>query len=212
MKGLLLKDIYNLSGQLKVYACFPFLTAFLAYQNEQLDMIVFGGMFLIIFIIITAYAYDEMADFDSYALTLPLTKNDLVMSKYVLALLLYAVGILLSLCLGVIMLKLFPQRFSDADLSSFTWLVVMSVFSVNILVCLMLPLMFRFGSNKARLVIMMIFLFVGCLAYGLEPYMDSLFNPVFIERYGLYILPIASVLIGLLSVSASCRIMMKKEF
>ena len=45
----------------------------------------------------TAMSYDEMANFDKYALTLPVTRADLVRTKYVLLVLLFGAGMLVGL-------------------------------------------------------------------------------------------------------------------
>lgn len=37
MKGLLWKDVYNLSGQLRMYIVFPIMGLFLSYTNKDLE-------------------------------------------------------------------------------------------------------------------------------------------------------------------------------
>ena len=48
-------------------------------------------------LLFTAVSYDEMAQFNKYALTLPVTRKDLVRSKYVLMLFLFLAGIVTGL-------------------------------------------------------------------------------------------------------------------
>ena len=88
MKGLLMKDLLNLKRQggiiLLVLAMYG-LFAFSSGMSEVLGSMicVFGAM-----LPVTALAYDERAKWDKYALTMPVTRRQMVLSKYLLGLLL----------------------------------------------------------------------------------------------------------------------------
>ena len=82
MIGLMKKDFYNVGSSLKIYFLIPLLFAVLGYQDGSTDLLAFGTCFLGIFIVISSFAYDDMAHFNNFALTLPIDRKDLVISKF----------------------------------------------------------------------------------------------------------------------------------
>lgn len=213
MKGLLLKDIYNLSGQFKIYALYPLLAAFLSYQQGSLEIIAMTSSFLSLFVIMSACAYDEMANFDTYALTLPLTRKDLVLSKYQLTFIVIILNAVISLITGYIMLYVFPSRYIDADLHIMLIEVFVIALVMNILINILLPLIFKFGQEKARVLLMIIFLSFGVAIYFLAT-LDLNFQSElisFIEQYGLFILAGFTILFEGISIVLSNHYMKQKN-
>lgn len=86
MKGLILKDIYNLATLFRIYTILPILAIVISYSQHSLGMLQFLPAFIGMFATISAFAYDEQSNFDSFAMTLPINRKDMVISKYVLAL------------------------------------------------------------------------------------------------------------------------------
>lgn len=214
MKGLLLKDLYNLSGQLKIYILYPILAGFLAYQQGSAEIIAISCSFISIFVILSACAYDEMANFEPYALTLPLTRKDLVLSKYQLGFLVTVASALCSILVSAIMIAIFPSRLNDVIWQEI--LVVSIVISIvmNCLICIQLPFIFRYGTEKARIVMMVAFLMIGAGIYMIASLDLSWFRAeyvTFLTDYGLYILAVVAIILELLSIMLSNHIMMKKE-
>ena len=59
-------------------------------------------------LILTSMGYDEAAGFDKYALTLPVNREDLVRTKYLLLLLLLAAGFVVGMT-GNVLINFFIQ-------------------------------------------------------------------------------------------------------
>lgn len=163
MKGLLYKDFCNLrqvgKQSLVVLGIFAVWSIFV--KNSQL----FSMMIPIycMMLLFTAMSYDEMAGFDKYALTLPVTRKELVKTKYVLLCLLFVAGILAG-SLGSIVLRVFLgsqmsllEEAISAAAVSFLYLLAFEV---------LLPLVFRYGAEKARLFLAAVFLAAFALLYG----------------------------------------------
>lgn len=214
MMGLLLKDIYNLSGQMKIYLLYPFFAAFLAYQQGAIDIISFSSAFITMLIIISACAYDEMANFDAYALTLPLTRKDIVLSKYQLALMVSMLNAGVVIIISFLMQTLFPDRFVGTNWQVLLIEIFVVILAINALICLFLPMIFRYGTEKARVLLMVLFIGLGTIVYLLSTVDFSwiqLEQLQFLEDYGLYIVAIVAIIIEWLSIRISNHIMMKKE-
>ncbi|MCI8497005.1 MAG: ABC-2 transporter permease [Clostridiales bacterium] len=148
MKGLLMKDLFNLKRQggiillvLVMYGLFSFSTG----MSEVLGglVAVFGAM-----LPVTALAYDERAKWDKYALSMPVTRRQIVLSKYLLGFLLTAAAFVLNVVL---------QAVGKSENPWDIFLVPLCLAGVGLLfLSLLMPLLFKFGTEKARLLMLVL--------------------------------------------------------
>lgn len=140
MKGLLIKDWKTLLKQMKfilaimaVFACVPstYMSAFALFYAAMLP--------------ITALAYDERAKWDELAAMMPYTAEAVVGSKYALGLTLVLPVLALSM-LSRLLVHSTPIASEDT-----VALLIIAGLSL-ILMAIDLPLMFRFGVEKGRLI------------------------------------------------------------
>ncbi|MEG1783233.1 MAG: ABC-2 transporter permease, partial [Oscillospiraceae bacterium] len=102
MKGLILKDLYVLSKTFKVYGVLLLFYGVFGLTTGQPNFMMGMVCVLLAMLPITSLAYDERAKWDKYALTMPINKNDIVLSKYALGLLLSLIGAVISLVASVV--------------------------------------------------------------------------------------------------------------
>jgi len=149
MLGLVLKDL-------------------LCLKKSALKMVVILGLYIVIFsssnnlaflcamiimistmFILNTFAYDEMSKWDYYALSLPVTKKQIVLSKYLLTVLFDFIGILITLLLYLIKRQLnFEAALSICALAAIALTMA----------AILLPLLYKLGTQKARIWMIMIFL------------------------------------------------------
>ena len=81
MKGLILKDLLVLRQQSRVYLFMVLMFAAFAFLNK--DPSFAGGMAAIVAVMlpITALSYDERSGWDRMALSMPVGRRELVLSK-----------------------------------------------------------------------------------------------------------------------------------
>lgn len=202
MKGLFLKDILNLKQQAKVYLLIIGVWLVLAISDR--DPSFFSGVIAMfsVLIPISAIAYDEKAKWERYALTMPVSRLDLVLSKYFLTFSCAAVGAVLSIAVSLAMTKDMKESFG-------TPLITMAVGIV--FACVILPIIFRFGVEKGRM-LMIVVVLAPVLLTMLLPWINvSLPSDETIEKL-LYFSPI--ILLGVIfaSVFISKAIYERKEF
>ena len=100
-------------------------------------------------LIVNAFAYDELSKWDTYALSLPVTKKQIVLSRYLLGILFDTAGFLISILLALAARKL------DSELS----LIIYCFFAGSLFImALMMPLLYKFGTQKARIWLIVLFL------------------------------------------------------
>lgn len=219
MKGILLKDFYNLNGQLKMYAFFPLFGLLMAYLQHSATIMIFMIGILIVTVPMSAFAYDDMADFSTYALTMPITRKDLVLSKYVLSFLITLACGIVGMLSMVVLLQLFGVAYFDGatlrDVFLYTFLYMCVMNMVN---CILLPLNFKFGTEKGRIFFFLIFFGIGGIGY-LMNMLSSIIDPEIMNmimeifyHYGMYIVMIVAIVLEAGSIVISMRILKKKEY
>lgn len=201
MKGLLIKDLLNLKQIAKIYAAIIVVWAVLAYTADNSAF--FGGvmMMLTVMVPLVSLSYDEKARWDRFALTMPLTRSSLVFVKYILMLICAAAGSALSLLIAVLIS-------GDLQQSLINCLAFLSL--GIIFASVILPFIFRFGVEKARLIMMIIVIIPTVLGLivsklGFPEIDDSL------AENALSFAPLAAAVIWFVSLLISEAVYKRKE-
>lgn len=140
----------------------------LCLKKSALKMVVILGLYIVIFfsannivflcamiimistmLILNTFAYDELSKWDYYALSLPVTKKQIILSKYLLTVLFDCIGILITLLLYLIKRQLNLEAALSICALAATALIMAAV---------LLPLLYKLGTQKARIWMIMIFL------------------------------------------------------
>ena len=204
MTGLLLKDIYTLKKQLWLYFVICLIIAVTAGWNA--DASGFISVYIPVFISVlpgTALSYDEQSKWDQMAVMMPYSARQLVVSKYLLGLLCFVVGILL-LCVQRIVAG---TLFSAETVSVFC----PAMLTVLLLQALTLPLSIRFGVEKSRILLLVVVALVFVALYGFEKIQGI---PELQETSGAapFLIPLLAVAaIYLVSIAVSIRFYRKRH-
>ena len=149
MSGLLRKDLYvaDKSGRLLLVLALAF--------SMVPSLGTFGStyaMMLAFMMPMNSTAYDERCKWDRYAAMLPYRPGQIVWSKYVLSYLFTALaeGILI---LGTVIRNYFQ---ASVDLSEELQMGLLLVTAMLFITALGLPAIYRFGSEKGRLVLILV--------------------------------------------------------
>lgn len=150
MTGLLKKDLYvaDKSGRLLIVLALVF--------SVVHSMVTFGSTYclLIAFMIpLNSIAYDEKSKWDKYAAMLPYTPEQIVLCKYLLGGIYAAIGEAIIILGAVVRHLLNPGSVNWTD----TWETsLMLVAAIVTLSALAYPAIYRFGSEKGRLVMLVV--------------------------------------------------------
>lgn len=204
MMGLILKDIYTLKKQWKVMLVIFAFYFFISIMGQD------AGYFSIMTVIysfllpITALAFDEQSHWDKYALALPLSRTAIVLSKYVLAIGINLVMTAITLIVNLAFIYYYDLEIIPIELLALT----LGACTVGIIIlAVMMPLFFKFGVEKARMVMIVVVL--------LPTVLIMLFPEFFASVPIAKIIPIIPlVVVALLCVSCflSIKIYQHKEF
>lgn len=214
MKGLILKDLLNLKKAIKTM-----LIVGIAYSIffSTVQPTFLTGILTLLFSMqsLSSFSYDEYAKWDSYALTLPISRKDLVFSKYILFMTFPIIGSVLSIILSTI-IGLFKQTLMVEEIFASA---MGFLFSMEILFLIILPLIFKFGIERGRIMITVVGFSIFGILFLVIKLIQAL-NLPFLSLEQIYaltpIIPwIALVMVALiayLSYQVSLRIVEKKEY
>lgn len=207
MKALLIKDIINLKSYARTimilvafYVILPFVT--------PMDISFFSGMICILFVMmaITAFSYDNISKWDLFALSLPVSRKQMVMEKYLLSFIMMLTGGAVTSVLSIA-----ATIFTGKTLTSDIFLVIYTLMGASLLyVSILLPFLYKFGVEKSRIIMFGAFL----IPFGFLMLLKQIgftISPQTLE-FLLKLLPLAAIGIFIGSFFISYSIYKKQEF
>ena len=141
MKGLIIKDLTVLKSSLKTVLIIVVLFAFMGIKSGSAYMTTFASVYAAI-LPMTCMAYDERSRFNRYAVAMPISPRDIALSKYFTGLILAAVATAIALVIAL---------FTKAPIgeTAVGCMLIPAFYHT-----FMLPVMFKFGVEKSRLMVL----------------------------------------------------------
>lgn len=150
MKGLMLKDFFVISKQLKFLLILLPILALLG--SPLFSFAIFIGAILPV----TAIAYDERSRWNELAVMLPYTRRSLTLNKYLMGYLCVLVASALVV-LGQVASDLIAGQEVGVDWQG----IFIAVMGAAIFIAINTPLVFKFGSEKSRFVFIIVMILIG---------------------------------------------------
>lgn len=206
MWGLIKKDLYVLKGYIGTLLLFLLCFSALAIQTPS--MLFIGLMVLPYMAMTVTFSYDQNANFNSYALTLPITRREIVKEKYMLL-----IGALLLMFLLTVLLTGTVTYFQTGSVSimkiaSIPFGTFLAMLSISLF---QYPIIYKIGLEKGRIYTIIIAAIAGILGTQIgNTGMNSELILLF-QKYGLWAIA-CIVLVGYyISYRMSVRILQKKD-
>ena len=157
MKGLIIKDLCVIKNQMKTLLLVLAFFIIFSIINEDATFILFLVPFYMIMILITTFNYDEFNKWDSYCNSLPLSRKEIVKSKYIL----FNATSLIVLIVGILSSLIIPNFIENTTFESLFASIIGVAFGICLVISLLIPFYYKFGSSKGRI---MLFLCIVILA------------------------------------------------
>lgn len=152
MKGLFVKDLYMIKKQLYfVYIVYFFFIVLFAFSKANMFLLIFPVLFLTSSLINLLY-YDDLYKWNILEYTLPVSRKTIVKEKYILV----ALVLFFSSIIPCIVYYIINKNFIDT----------LNLFYVQLLLSFIiptvtLPIYYKLGYGKSRILSMIIAAFVG---------------------------------------------------
>lgn len=213
MKGLIIKDILNLRKQIKIvlFIIFFYVVFFsigFNSQNSSTQPSVISGLiiFLSVTTFIASFSYDEYSKWDKYAASLPITRKSIVLSKYILSILFVVLGVIISTIYACILI-ITKNNINMLEFALSTGMIVMIAL---LIIGFLIPALYKFGAERARLVLVAIAFVPTVIIMLLTRFNISAPSESTIELF-FKLLPVISIIFFIISFFVSCKIYESKE-
>lgn len=209
MRGLLEKELLLLKGQRNFFLILLVITVFLGFNSSD-NFVTTYLTFCAGFLTISSFSYDDNGNCMPFLMTLPVSRQLYVKSKYVLGALVTSTGWLCGMVITLFVAFVKGQMPAPENLAfQLAWLLLWMM-----VMAFTLPPMFKYGAEKGRMVllaIMVIFLAIGYIGVKASEQMgiDLDAAAAALSGFGTAALVAAMAALAVVLVWISCLISMK---
>lgn len=210
MLGLIKKDFLLIKANLKSMIIIFIIYLILAFQGR------FDATFIIpligIMLFISTFSYDDFNNWNSYAVTLPDGRKNVVRAKYIASIILTVILGIISLVIGV---GIGYTKANSINLDEIISSLMGTLLSSVIIISLLYPIVFKFGATNGRIILFVVVFGIVGIGTLITRFVDMTFiiNMVNgLDNCSLVIIPIISVIVLGISYLISNKIYQNKEF
>ncbi len=173
MLGLLVKDLYLLKKNRKIFIMFGGIACIFAFTNDGNSAIMAVAYFTmgIGMSVFTTISYDEFDHSNVFLMTLPITRKEYALEKAIFGIISIGVAFLVSMVIvtSILMLRNLPISWGEWLVSGFSVFIVM-----NIMLALLLPFQIKFGGENGRMVILGVGIVIAVIVVGVFSFLTQL--------------------------------------
>ncbi len=220
IKGLIIKDLFELKSYKKFIIIFVIICAISAFSrsNPSETISIFATMTTVGFgmFSLATFSYDEISKSDKYIITFPITRKQIVLARYILVIGATILGSIIGFILGLIISL--TMNHTVPDIYEELCIVMGGIFGIGFIEAIQIPSIYKFGAEKGRAVLFFAVLAIAILGTILF-YIGKMINinisfetiNYVIEHYFLIILALIIVVMYYISYRISVKIYNKKE-
>ena len=210
MLGLIKKDFLLIKANSKQMVIIFIVYLMLAFQGT------FDATFIVpligIMLFISTFSYDDFNNWNSYAVTLPDGRRNVVRAKYIASIILTVIlgAVALAISAGISYTKTNSINV-DEIMSSLMGTMLSSV----IIISLLYPIVFKFGATNGRIILFAVVFGIAGIGALIAKFVDmtSIINMINrLDSYSLIAIPIISAILLGISYLISNKIYQNKEF
>lgn len=218
MKGLLVKDFRLMKGQKNFLVLLFIMIAFVFISGMDASFFMGYLPFLFMIAAMSTITYDEFDNGMAFLMVLPISRKLYVQEKYLFGGLLGFTGLASAFVLFLISEI---NKGSSMTFTQYVLLFLCFLAFVILFLCLMIPIQLKFGSEKGRIVLFIIFFGIIGIVYLVSKITDKIPAQVIEVFRGIQKLPfgiLAALAVGIyilalfISLKISLGIMEKKEW
>lgn len=210
MLGLIKKDFLLIKANSKQMVIIFIVYLMLAFQGT------FDATFIVpligIMLFISTFSYDDFNNWNSYAVTLPDGRRNVVRAKYI-------ASIILTVILGAVALAISAgisyTKTNNINVDEIMSSLMETMLSSVIIISLLYPIVFKFGATNGRIILFAVVFGIAGIGALIAQFVDT--TPIInminrLDSYSLIAIPIISAILLGISYLISNKIYQNKEF
>ncbi|MCI8470568.1 MAG: ABC-2 transporter permease, partial [Clostridia bacterium] len=161
---------------------------------------------------ISTFSYDDFNNWNSYAVTLPDGRKNVVRAKYIASIILTVVLGAIALAIGI---GISYTKTNSINLDEIISSLMGTMLSSVIIISLLYPIVFKFGATNGRIILFAVVFGIAGIGALIAQFVDmtSIINMINrLDSYSLIAIPIISVILLGISYLISNKIYRNKEF
>ena len=214
MRALIIKDFYNLNRYIKSMIFMITIFAVIFINSNDIEGIITVSSILFGMMIMNAFTFDDMCNWERFCLTTPIRKKDIVISKFIILLLLSLLGLLVGF-LATILGNLFLSKPINGEFFGTMGILTIISFSISLIFgSTIMPIIYKFGVEKARNFLILSYIIPIAVGAGILKIL-FLFGFVLTEKVLMIIIifsPLIAFVWTFIMYIISLKIFEKKEF
>lgn len=166
MKSLVLKDLFNIGHNAKSMFFMLLFFACITIPQGGVEACIVASGILCSMMVITTFSFDDQSKWTKYAMIMPVSKKNYVISKFVVLAIFSLIGVLIGTILGTIGGLLMHKISSISSLFTSLGAAAVGFVIAEVLGSVSIPLLFKFGAEKARMMTLIAFVVPLIICYG----------------------------------------------
>ncbi len=167
MKSLIIKDLYNIGHNAKSMFFILLVFAFALIPFSGVEGYIFACAILCSMMIVTTFSFDDNSNWNRYAMIMPVSKSNLVAGKFITLLIFSAIGTICGLIIGTVGGLITGKIvFQPEGIFELLFLALAALVAAMIFGGMSIPLVFQFGAEKGRMLILVSFLVPSAICFG----------------------------------------------
>ena len=210
MLGLIKKDFLLIKANLKSMIIIFVIYIILAFQGTIDATFIIPLIGIILFL--STFSYDDFNNWNSYAVTLPNGRKNVVRAKYIVSIILMIILAVVAFSIGIGISYIKTNSINlDEIISSLMGTMLSSV----IIVSLLYPIVFKFGATNGRIILFAVVFGIAGIGTLIARFIDmapiiNIINKL--DNYLLIVIPIIYIILLGISYLISSKIYQNKEF
>lgn len=219
MKGLWTKDIKLISSQQKSLLAIWLIAAAILITTDQISFAITYTSIITSMVGVSTITYDAFDNGNVFLFTLPFTRKEYIMEKYLFTLFLGAVAAIGGILLVIVVMM--AKGIFSINAEEIVTTVLINIPILLIFQAIFLPVQLKYEGEKGRIAIIaaigvvifsVVFLFRMFEMAGVD-LLDIMLNHMYLKDTALWVsIYIISIAVWLLSFKTSEGIILKKEF
>lgn len=210
MRGLIWNDLYNIGHNAKQMLLIVVVWGACFYNGADEGAYLLAFSVLFGMMTVTTFAFDEKCGWTKYAMILPIQKRDYVLAKYMVNIIFPLMGCLTGIILTAAVTMI------QGNLSGETILEggILGISLALLLGSVFIPLLLKYGSEKARVIILGVVAVPVLLGLFLNRIAGTFLENIWmkISEWGIYAFLVFVLIVMIFTMIASICIFEKKEF
>lgn len=210
MLGLIKKDFLLIKANLKSMIIIFVIYIMLAFQGT------FDATFIIpligIILFLSTFSYDDFNNWNSYAVTLPNGRKNVVRAKYIASTILMIILAVVAFSIGIGISYIKTNSINLDEIISSLMGTMLSIVIIN---SLLYPIVFKFGVTNGRIILFAVVFGIAGIGTLIAQFIDmapiiNIINKL--DNYLLIVIPIIYIILLGISYLISSKIYQNKEF